>query len=110
MEGFMRGDVVVVNFPFTDLSEVKRRPSLVLKVVDNEDLILCQITSRFKQDRFSIPLSSEDFLSGSLIKESFIRPNRIFTLHKELILKKAAHLRPDKTKEIIHEIITFLES
>ena len=109
MEGFMRGDVVVVNFPFTDLSEVKRRPALVLKVVDNEDLILCQITSRFKQDRFSIPLSSDDFLSGSLPKESFIRPNRIFTLHKDLILKKAGEIKTKKLVNVIAEIISFLQ-
>src|SRR3989442_1578398 len=101
MERFMRGDVVVVNFPFTDLREAKRRPALVVKVIDNEDLILCQITSRFKQDKFSIPLSSDDFQAGNLAKESYIRPNRIFTLHRELILKKAGELKPGRAKSII---------
>jgi len=106
----MRGDVVVVNFPFTNLREAKRRPALVIKVIDNEDLILCQITSQFKHDNFSIPLSSVDFLSGSLSKESFIRPNRIFTLHKELILRKAGEIKTKKIVSIIEEIISFLKS
>src|SRR2546423_1486097 len=95
MERFVRGDIVVVNFPFTDLRETKRRPAFVLKVLD-QDLILCQITSRLKHDNFSIPLNSEDFKQGTLTKESFIRPNRIFTLHGDLIVKKVGSLKNER--------------
>jgi mRNA interferase MazF len=110
MEGFIKGDVVVVNFPFTNLREAKRRPALVIKVIDNEDLILCQITSKFNQDNHSIYLSNKDFLSGGLMKESFIRPNRIFTLHKDLILRKAVQLKPETIFGIISMITSFLEN
>lgn len=106
----MRGDVVVVNFPFTNLQNAKRRPALVVKVVDSEDLILCQITSKFKHDNFSIPLSTADFNNGGLTKESFIRPNRIFTLHKDLIIKKAGTLKPERLIVVLRNIISFLES
>jgi len=43
---FVKGDVVVLPFPFSDLSAVKRRPALVVAALTGEDVILCQITSR----------------------------------------------------------------
>lgn len=46
MEKFVKGDVVVVPFPFSDLTEAKRRPAFVLEELDGEDRILCQITSQ----------------------------------------------------------------
>lgn len=45
MAKFVRGDVVVVPFPFSDLSQSKRRPALVITSLDGDGLILCQITS-----------------------------------------------------------------
>lgn len=46
MERFVKGDVVVIPFPFTDLSGTKRRPALVLADLPGDDIILCQITSQ----------------------------------------------------------------
>ena len=106
----MRGDVVVVDFPFTDLRTAKRRPALLVKVVDSEDVILCQITSQLKFDSFSIKLSNEDFETGSLHKDSFIRPNRIFTLHQNLILKKVGTLKTEQMALILRNILSFLEA
>ena len=45
MARFVRGDVVVIPFPFSDLSQAKRRPALVLAELEGNDRILCQITS-----------------------------------------------------------------
>jgi mRNA interferase MazF len=45
MARFVVSNVVIVPFPFSDLSESKRRPALVLAVLTGDDLILCQITS-----------------------------------------------------------------
>ena len=79
MERFVRGDVVVVPFPFSDLTEAKRRPALVLAELDGDDRILCQITSQQFRDRYAIPTDESDLEEGSLRKMSNIRPNRIFT-------------------------------
>ena len=60
MEKFVKGDVVVVPFPFSDLTEAKRRPALVLAELDKDDRILCQITSQqFRELNASraVPLS-----------------------------------------------------
>lgn len=46
MGKFVKGDVVVVPFPFSDLSASKRRPALVVATFMGDDVILCQITSK----------------------------------------------------------------
>ncbi len=45
MEKLVKGDVVVIPFPFSDLTQTKRRPSLIIAELEGDDLILCQITS-----------------------------------------------------------------
>lgn len=54
MERLIKGDVVVVPFPFSDLSTVKRRPALVVAAPGGDDVILCQITSQQIRDRYRI--------------------------------------------------------
>ncbi|MBX2929316.1 MAG: type II toxin-antitoxin system PemK/MazF family toxin [Saprospiraceae bacterium] len=79
MARFIKGEVVVIPFPFSDLSGSKRRPALVLADLPGDDIILCQITSqKSPKDPFAIPLINTDFISGSLPVASNIRPNRIF--------------------------------
>ena len=56
MAGFISGDVVVVPFPFTDLSSVKVRPALVLAALTRGDLILCQITSQAAGHPEAVPI------------------------------------------------------
>jgi len=46
MAKFIKGDVVVIPFPFSDLTQTKRRPALVISALEGDDVILCQITSR----------------------------------------------------------------
>jgi mRNA interferase MazF len=41
MERFVKGDVVVVPFPFSDLTQAKRRPALVIAELEGNDSILC---------------------------------------------------------------------
>lgn len=108
MERFVKGDVVVVPFPFSDLTEAKRRPALVLAELEGEDRILCQITSQQFIDRYAIPIDESDFEEGSLRKTSIARPNRIFTADRKIILYRAGHLKSDKINEIVTKIINIL--
>ncbi len=108
MARFIKGDVVVVPFPFSDLTEAKRRPALVIAELSGDDLILCQITSQNINDVYSIELTNNDFESGSLNQNSNIRPNRIFTADKKILLYKAGHLKKEKIRETIDKIIVIL--
>jgi len=104
MEGFVKGDVIVLPFPFTDLSSAKKRPAVILSDIKGDDFIMLQITSKNVRDNYAISLRSTDFASGSLKIDSNIRPNKIFTLHKRLILYKVGHLSEQKLKECVNSV------
>ena len=76
------------SFPFSDLSDSKRRLALVLVNLKGDDIILCQITSQTVKDYYAISLTSKDFDRGELKQNSNIRPNRLFTADKKIILYK----------------------
>lgn len=59
MERFIKGDIVVVPFPFSDLSNFKKRPALVISTLKGDDLILCQITSQAISDDYAISLNKD---------------------------------------------------
>ena len=104
MEKLVKGDVVVLPFPFTDLTASKKRPALVIAVLEGDDVILCQITSRLRTDKYSILLANSDFEKGSLNLTSNIRPNRLFTAEKSLIQYKIGSLADKKLNEIIKSV------
>jgi mRNA interferase MazF len=94
------GEVVVLPFSQTNLQGGKRRPALVVADLNGDDLILCQITSQFRSDGYSIPLALADFESGSLTSDSFIRPNRLFTAEQSVILYAAGKVKDSKLREV----------
>ena len=106
MGEFVKGDVVVLPFPFSDLSSSKKRPALVVTPVEPyNDVILCMITSKSKQDVNSIPLTQADFIAGSLSQDSNIRPNRLFTTDTSIILRTAGKLSTEKMGDVVDEIV-----
>jgi mRNA interferase MazF len=108
MEELIKGDVVVVPFPFSDLSDKKRRPAFVVKKLEGEDIILCQITSRARNDAYSIPVEKTDFSEGGLPVDSYIRPNRLFTADRGIIIKKAGKLNEGKINAVITKLIEII--
>ena len=110
MERSVKGDIVVIPFPFSDLSEAKRRPALVIAVLEGEDLVLCQITNQTLKDSYSIPLCDDDFNQGGLRKESNIRPNRLFTADRSIVLYKIGALKATKLRQIISKVVNIIRS
>ncbi len=108
MEKFVKGDVVV-PFPFSDLTQAKRRPALVLAPLDGDDVILCQITSQTILDGYSVALTEKDFETGTLKQQSHIRPNRLFTADGHLVLYKAGHLNTLKVNEVLEKVLQILK-
>jgi mRNA interferase MazF len=103
----MRGKVVVVPFPFADLSNVtKRRPALVVADLTGDDVILCQITSQKTQkDSYSIAITNADFSIGSLNQDSNVRPNRLFTADSNIIAYEVGTLKDDKFDEVLNMLV-----
>jgi mRNA interferase MazF len=106
--GLVKGDVVVIPFPFSDLSATKRRPALVVATLGGDDVILCQITSRVVSDADAVPIRIGDFSAGRLRLDSNVRPNRLFTADSNLVLYRIGALRAEKLQEIIARIVEIL--
>jgi mRNA interferase MazF len=106
----VKGDVVVVPFPFSNLAEAKRRPALLVAELERDDRILCQITSRHFKDRYAVGINDADFEEGSLKKDSNVRPNRLFTADSRIILYRAGHLKAERVGEVVERIINILNS
>ena len=66
-------------------------------------------TSQQIRDRYAIPLEDADFEIGGLKRKSNIRPNRIFTADRRIILYKAGSLKRGKLEEAIRKIIAILQ-
>jgi len=98
------GEVVVLPFPQTDLQAGKRRPALVVVDLTGDDLILCQITSQSRRDDYSVSLARSDFERGHLNVDSFIRPNRLFTIEQSVILYSAAKVNDSKLNDVLARI------
>ena len=82
------GDILLIPFPFTDLSASKRRPILALTSSDNyRDFIALPVTSR-PQAEHGLALTSADLIDGTLPVASWIRTNRVMTLNTNIVVKK----------------------
>jgi mRNA interferase MazF len=109
MAAFVKGDIVVLPFPFSDLSASKRRPALVLADLQGNDIILCQITSKNTKDSYAIALDNSDLVSGLLSVTSNIRPNRLFTADKKIIAYTLGRISQSKFKQVADAVSELIQ-
>jgi mRNA interferase MazF len=83
---------------------------LIVANLSGDDLILCQITSKTVGDNCAITLGENDFVSGNLSAESNIRPNKLFTADRNIILYKIGQLKPSKLKQVINKITDIFQN
>jgi mRNA interferase MazF len=102
------GAVVLVPFPFSDLSRSKLRPAVALADAGRGDWILCQITSRPYADVRAVPLDNPDFQTGSLRVKSYARPGKLFTANQQLILSQAGQLTATSFTRVLDAVVTLL--
>jgi len=101
-------DIVLVDFPFSDLTKTKKRPALVINSLEGENAILCQITTKRRSiQKYEIFLNKES-CSGDIRFDSFIYVDMIFTLHKSLIYKRIGEVNNSNIKESINQKIKIL--
>ena len=96
----MVGDVVLTPFPFTDLSQVKIRPAVVLAGVGMQDWVLCEVTSSSQVRGQYIAIGPADMVTGILKLESWARPDRLTTLNDTVFTKRLGRLSAAKHAEI----------
>jgi mRNA interferase MazF len=108
-----RGDVVLVPFPFNDLSTTKQRPALVVSPdawnAAQPDVMLVAITSQMNvapgpQDMVLAPI---DVAAAGLPKPSRVRTTKLFTMHSGLLKRTLGHLPDTTTNTVLTQLRTF---
>lgn len=102
------GSVVLVRFPFSDLTQTKLRPAVVLADAGRVDWILCQITSNPYGDSNAVALRQADFQKGTLRRRSIARPGKLFTAHASLMVSAIGTLRKGALDRIIDVTVYLL--
>ncbi|MFZ5867975.1 MAG: type II toxin-antitoxin system PemK/MazF family toxin [Thermodesulfobacteriota bacterium] len=109
MERFQQGSVVIARFIFTDASQSKNRPAIVIANLLDGNYIMCPVTSRRREnDPYQIELKKGEIIGGDLKRDSFIRPNLIMTVNQSLIRWKVGDLPNHKLKQVINKIVSII--
>jgi mRNA interferase MazF len=110
MTNFKRGDIILVHFPFTDLSSTKQRPALVvssdaLNAVSEDVLVVAissQVPARLAAEEFLIP--SGDLAACGLPKPSILRLAKLASLHRQLVIKRIGFMPEPVLRRILAQI------
>lgn len=100
--------VVLVRFPFSDLTRAKLRPALVLAAAGRGDYVLCQITSNPYTDSRAVELSGNAFQEGSLQRTSYARPGKLFTANRSLIARVVGSLESRSHEKVVAGVVALL--
>jgi len=106
---FNQKDVVLIPFPYSDLTLSKQRPALIIsneKINKMQDKICCLITTKPHKDDLKITESS--FEEGNLPFKSFVKPHRIFTIQESIIIKKLCKINNSLHNSVIKRINEFI--
>ena len=109
MGSLAAGAVVLIKFPFSDMSRSKLRPAVVLADAGKGDWVLCQVSSKAYADSKAVQLNEEDFVNGSLDMVSYARPGKLFTANSELIAQNIAILKEDAFQKVVEAVVQLLE-
>jgi len=95
MTSFELGDIILVPFPFTDQSAIKKRPAVVISSTpynkERPDLIIMAVTSQIKRTSIIGEVIIQDWQQAGLLKPSAIKPI-ITTIEKRLVIKTMGKL------------------
>ncbi|MDR3329694.1 MAG: type II toxin-antitoxin system PemK/MazF family toxin [Mycoplasmataceae bacterium] len=107
MSIFTKGDIVIVRFPYTNFEEFKIRPALILSVMDNDDYVVCRISSKQKVDTISI--HQKDYVISPLSISSYVNFKKLAAINGTLIMAKASKVAPNKYNEIVNAIYKYIK-
>jgi mRNA interferase MazF len=102
---YKQREIVLVPFPYSDLSSTKRRPVLIIS--NNlynaafPDILVCVITSNLYSDEYSVELSNDNLEVGMLPELSVIKCHKLFTIEQTRILKRFSIITEEKLDEVV---------
>jgi mRNA interferase MazF len=105
---YKQREVVLVPFPYSDLSATKKRPVLIVSNDEYnqrfEDVVVCVITSSQFKDSYSLSLENSHLEMGVLPESSIIKTHKLFTVHKSKIIRKFSLVRNDHFEQVVQRI------
>ena len=102
------GVVVLVRFPFADLSASKLRPALGVAGAGASDWVRRQITSNPNGDRLSVAIRRDSFATGGLMRDSFARPGKLFTANEGIGVRSVGQLSSEAHSAVVEAIVMLL--
>ena len=93
---FNQREIVLVPFPYSDLTGAKQRPALILSnntINRSQDRICCLVTSNPTTE--GVRIKNKDFEGGMLPFQSWVKPHRLFTIHEKIIKKRLCAVSKD---------------
>jgi len=105
MTKYRQGDIVLLPYPYTDLSNTKQRPVVIISrnSINKQIFIVAKITSVIRTDEFSFLIKPTD-IDTNLKYESEVRTNELFTVHSSLIIKKFSSFKKETLKKLSDRI------
>ena len=110
MVTFATRHVILLPFPFSDLSASKLRPALLLAPAGKGDWVLCQITSNPYADASAIALGEQDFAEGGLQRVSYARANKLFTAHESLFQRAVGQLGAERHAQVVGFVVDLVQA
>ena len=105
---YEQGEIVLIPYPFSDLSAIKQRPVLILSNniynSKTEDIVVCGITSNIKDSEYSVLLENKNLVNGNLPIKSRIKADKLFTLKNSLIKKRIGKVEQEILEKVNNEI------
>lgn len=106
---FNKGDVILIPFPFTDLSATKQRPALIISSDQfnnkHNDVVAMavssQIPSQIPEEEYL--LSSADMKTSGLPRKSVIKLGKVITINQSLIIKKLGKIPNQTVTSILNQ-------
>jgi mRNA interferase MazF len=108
---YKRGDIVWVNFPFSDASSGKVRPALVISndtINTTGDYLLMQITTRLRNNSLSLVISQTDYKEHLLLRQSELRLLKKFIHHESLMASKITSVNELFMAAVINKLLLHL--
>ena len=106
-------DLLLVPFPFSDLSGRKVRPVIVISNDDfnniSEDILVVGVTSNFFDDKYTISLTNNDLEEGKLSTKCFVKVDNILKINKGLIIKKIGKIKKEKFNLFLNRLNELLK-
>ncbi|MHB1126312.1 MAG: type II toxin-antitoxin system PemK/MazF family toxin [Bacillota bacterium] len=106
---FNKREVILIPFPFSDLSSSKKRPAAVLACIPSREELICMMLTSTKNTDAVVDVPINNLEQSGLVKPTYARTSRLFTITYDMVIKKLGVLAEPDFNSIIKNIINYLK-